>query len=143
MLKPFLMDFQKVLTSEISPYIIHPQNSKIGGDKYMENKHYKISNEVCISRNGLIEILRKALIRGDCLFWIASFTVKDGCIILKTVDNLMGRLTIEDLLLSLRELTTDILSKAVVDGELETGSLLADDVDLLIQVGFFGTLVYD
>lgn len=109
----------------------------------MENRYYKISKEVRISRNGLIEILRKALIRGDCLFWIASFTIKDGCFILRTVDNLMGRLTIEGLLLSLRELTADILSKAVVDGEFDAGLLLADDVDLLIQVGFFGTLVYD
>lgn len=109
----------------------------------MESRYYNISNEVRISRNGLIEILRKALIRGDCLFWIAGFTVKDGSIILRTVDNLMGRLTIEDLLSGLRELTADILSKAVVDGEFEIGSLLADDVDLIVQVGFFGTLVYD
>jgi hypothetical protein len=55
----------------------------------------------------------------------------------------MGRLTIEGLLLSLRELAVDILAKAVVDGVFDAGSLLADDVDLLIQVGFFGTLVYD
>lgn len=62
---------------------------------------------------------------------------------MRTVDNLMGRLTIEGLLLSLRELAVDILAKAVVDGVFDAGSLLADDVDLLIQVGFFGTLVYD
>jgi len=55
----------------------------------------------------------------------------------------MGRLTIEDLLLGLRELTADVLAKAVINGELDAGLLCTDDIDLTVQVGFFGTLVYD
>jgi len=109
----------------------------------MQSIYYNICDEVFISRNGLIEILRKALIRGDCLFWVSDFKVQGGSIILRTVDNLMGRLTIEDLLLSLRELTVDILAKAVTNGEFDISILDGDSIDLVIQVGVFGTLVYD
>lgn len=114
---------------------------EIGGDGHMEQKYY-ITDNVCISRDGLIKILRNGLVRGDSLFWISTFHVKDGATIIHTVDNLMCRFTLEDLLSGLRSLV-DIFTKAIIDDELDADLLDAESVDLAMQVGFFGTLVYD